>query len=65
MVECYTATRQFFNLVIIKKEKIHRGKIDDEFVLQSIHGQIDDLLLLAKSPIDLENIFKNIEGERR
>ena len=57
-------TQQFFNLAIIKKERIHRGKIDDEFVLQSIHGQIDDILL-AKSPIDLEDIFKNIEGERK
>ena len=57
-------TRQFFNLAIIKKERIHRGKIDDEFVLQSIHGQIDDILL-AKSPINLEDIFKNIEGERK
>ena len=57
-------TQQFFNLAIIKKERIHRGKIDDKFVLQSIHGQIDDILL-AKSPIDLEDIFKNIEGERK
>ena len=57
-------TQRFFNLAIIKKERVHRGKIDDEFVLQSIHGQIDDILL-AKSPIDLEDIFKNIEGERK
>ena len=57
-------TQQFFNLAIIKKERVHRGKIDDEFVLQSIHGQIDDILL-AKSPIDLEDIFKNIEVERK
>ena len=57
-------TQQFFNLAIIKKERVHRGKIDDEFVLQSIRGQIDDILL-AKSPIDLEDIFKNIERERK
>ena len=57
-------TQQFFNLAIIKKERVHRGKIDDEFVLQSIHGQIDDILS-AKSPIDLEDIFKNIEEERK
>ena len=57
-------TQQFFNLAIIKKERVHRGKIDDEFVRQSIHGQIDEILL-AKSPIDLEDIFKNIEGERK
>ena len=57
-------TQQFFNLAIIKKERVIRGKIDDKFVLQSIHGQIDDILS-AKSPIDLEDIFKNIEGERK
>ena len=57
-------TQQFFKLAIIKKERVHRGKIDDEFVLQSIHGQIDDILL-AKSPIDLKDIFKNIEGKRK
>ena len=57
-------TQQFFNLAIIKKERVHRGKIDNEYVLQSIHGQIDDILS-AKSPIDLEDIFKNIEGERK
>ena len=57
-------TQEFFNLAIIKKERVHRGKIDDEFVRQSIRGQIDDILL-AKSPIDLEDIFKNIEGERK
>ena len=57
-------TRQFFNLAIIKKERVHRGRIDDEFVLQSIRGQIDEILL-AKSPINLEDIFKNIEGERK
>ena len=57
-------TKQFFNLAIIKKERVIRGKIDNEFVLQSIHGQIDDILS-AKSLIDLEDIFKNIEGERK
>ena len=57
-------TQQFFNLAIIKKERIHRGQIDEEFVLQSIRGHIDDILL-AKSPIDLEDIFKNIDGARK
>ena len=57
-------TRKFFNLAIIKKERIHRGNIDNELIHKSIRGQIDDILL-AKSPIDLENIFKNIEGERK
>ena len=57
-------TQKFINLAIIKKERIQRGKIDDNFVQKSIRGQIDDILL-KKSPIKLENIFSKIEGERK
>ena len=57
-------TQKFFKLAIIKKERIQRGKIDDEFVRKTIRGQVDDILL-EKSPIELENIFMNIEGERK
>ena len=57
-------TQQFFNLAIIKKERVHHGKLDDKHVNQSIRGQIDDILS-EKSPIDLEDIFKNIESERK
>ena len=57
-------TQKIFNLAIIKKEKIQRGKIDDEFVHKTIRGQVDDILL-EKSPIELKDIFKNIEGERK
>ena len=57
-------TQKFINLAIIKKERIQRGKIDDDFVQKSIRGQIDDILL-EKSPIKLEEIFSNIEGERK
>ena len=57
-------TQKIFNLAIIKTEKIQRGKIDDDFVLKSMRGQIDDILL-EKSPIKLEEIFSNIEGERK
>ena len=57
-------TQKIFNLAIIKKEKIQRGKIDDNFVHKTIRGQIDDILL-EKSPIELKDIFKNIEGERK
>ena len=49
---------------MIKKEKIQRGKIDDEFVRQTIRGQVDDILL-KKSPTELEKLFENIEGERK
>ena len=57
-------TQKFINLAIIKKERIQRGKIDDDFVQKSIRGQIDDILL-EKSPIELEDIFSKIEGERK
>ena len=54
---------KIFNLAIIKKEKIQRGKIDNDFVHKTIRGQIDDILL--EIPIELTEIFKNIEGERK
>ena len=57
-------TQKFINLAIIKKERIQRGKIDDDFVQKSIRGQIDDILL-EKLPIKLEEIFSKIEGKRK
>ena len=57
-------TQKFINLAIIKKERIQRGKIDNDFVRKSIRGLIDDILL-EKSPIKLEDIFSKIEGERK
>ena len=56
-------TRKIFNLAIIK-ERIQRGKINDEFVHKTIRRQVDDILS-KKSPIEQENIFKNIESERK
>ena len=57
-------TQKIFNLAIIKKEKIQRGRVDDEFIHKTIRGQVDDILL-EKSPTELKDIFKNIEGERK
>ena len=57
-------TQEFINLAIIKKERVRRGKIDDDFVQKSIRGQIDDILL-EKSPIKLEEIFSKIERKRK
>ena len=57
-------TQKIFNLAIIRKEKIQRGRIDDKFIRKTIRGQVDDILL-EKSPIELKDIFKNIEGERK
>ena len=55
-------TRKIFKLAIIKKERIQRGKIDDEFVHHTIRGQVDDILS-KKSPIELEKLFENTESE--
>ena len=57
-------TQKIFNLAIIKKEEIQRGRVDDEFIRKTLKGQVDDILL-EKSPIELKDIFKNIEGERK
>ena len=57
-------TQKIFNLAIIKKEKIQRGRVDDKFIHKTIRGQVDDILL-EKSPIELKDIFKNVEGERK
>ena len=48
-------TQKIFNLAIIKKEDIEPGKI---------RGEVDDILL-ERSPIELEKLFENIEGERK
>ena len=59
-----SSTQKIFNLAIIKKENIQRGRIDYELVHKTIKGQVDDILL-EKSPIELKDIFKNTEGERK
>ena len=48
---------------MIKKEKIQRGRIDDEFVRLSITGKVDDILH-RKTPVVLENIFSDTEDGR-
>ena len=57
-------TQKIFNLAIIKKEKIQRGRVNNEFIHKTIRGKVDDILL-EKSPIELKDIFMNIEGERK
>ena len=57
-------TQKTFNLAIIRKEKIQRGRVDDEFIRKTIRGRVDHILL-EKSPTELKDIFKNIEGERK
>ncbi|XP_064390954.1 NACHT, LRR and PYD domains-containing protein 3-like [Halichondria panicea] len=57
------STNKVFKLAMIQKEKIQRGRIDDEFVKLTITGKIDDILL-KKTPVNLTNIFSEI-GDRR
>ena len=57
-------TQKIFNLAIIKKESIQRGKIDYDYVRKTIKGKVNDILL-EKSSIEMKDIFKNIEGERK
>ena len=49
---------------MIKKEKIQRGRIDDDFVQLSITGKVDDILQ-QKTRVDLENIFSNCGDNRK
>ena len=49
---------------MIQKEKIQRGRIDDEYFRLSITGKIDDILL-QKTPVNLINIFSEIRDRRR
>ena len=57
-------TTKVIKLAMIKKEKIQRGRIDDEFVRMSITGKVDDILH-SKTPVDLENIFSDSDDGRK
>ena len=57
-------SQKIFNLAIIKKQKIQRGKLDDKFVYQTIRGQVDDILK-EKTEIKLKDLFLNIKGDRK
>ena len=59
-----SVTQKCFSLAIIKKGKIQRGRIGDEFINKTIRGQVDDIVL-DKSPILIKDIFKNIKVERK
>ena len=49
---------------MIKKEKIQRGRIDDDFVRLSITGKVDDILQ-QKTRVDLNNIFSDCGDNRK
>ena len=49
-------TSKIFKLAMIQKERIQRGRIDDDLIRLSITGKVDDILQY-KTPIKIENIF--------
>ena len=51
-------TKKIFRLAMIESERVQQGHIEDRFVRMTISGRIDDILH-AKSPVELEYIFKN------
>ena len=57
-------TMKVFKLAMIQKERIQRGRINDDFIRMSITGKVDDILQ-HKTPIDIENIFTNCGDKRR
>ena len=59
-----SATKKFFRLAMIKTTTVRRGHINDRFVQTTITGKVDDILL-EKSPIQLEDIFKETKGQRK
>ena len=59
-----SATKKFFRLAMIKTTEAEGGYIDDTFVRMTITGKVDDILQ-EKFPIQLEDIFKETEGQRK
>ena len=51
-------TRKIFRLAMIQRERVQRGHIEDRFVQMTVSGRVDDILH-AKSPVELENIFRD------
>ena len=51
-------TKKIFRLAMIQRERVQRGHIEDSFVRLTISGRVDDILH-AKSPVELEHIFRN------
>ena len=59
-----SATKKFFRLAMIKTVTVRRGYIDDRFVRMTITGKVGDILQ-EKYPIQLKDIFKETEGQRK
>ena len=50
--------KKIFRLAMIQRERVQRGHIEDTFVQMTISGRVDDILH-AKSPVELEHIFRS------
>ena len=59
-----SAPKKFFRLAMIKTATVRRGCVDDRFVRMTITGKVDDILQ-EKYPIQLKDIFKETEGQRK
>ena len=57
-------SKKIFNLAMIKKERVQRGRIDEEYVRLTITGKVDDILH-KKVPVKLEKIFELDEEKRK
>ena len=57
-------SKKIFNLAMIKKERVERGQIDEEYVRLTITGKVDDILH-KKVPVKLEEMFKLDEKKRK
>ena len=55
---------KIFNLAMIKKERVQRGQIDEEYVRLTITGKVDDILH-KKVSVKLEEIFNLDEKKRK
>ena len=57
-------SKKIFNLAMIKKERVQRGRIDEECVRLSMTGKVN-VILNKKVPVKLEEIFKLDEEKRK
>ena len=57
-------TLKFFNLAVIKQQTVERGEIRDEFIRQTLHRNIDDILK-EKEAIEVEQLFSLDDKKRK
>ena len=58
-----SVTDKVFSLAMIMPEQVQRRNIDDNFILETITGKIDDILQ-RKVPITLKQIFEKTEQKK-